>query len=328
MSLALLQASNNGCLMWSMDMGQEQQICSYSELMDSFSSQSYKGYQSLVKRSQYINAATVSEHLDIQESNKASTSISVAPIVGSSPNTFTISFGSSPAAINQNQVYGGYKTEYHDHAIKSTEDMNLNELLGSIEMPKRVSSTRRNRRQAQEHILAERKRREKLTQRFISLSALLPEIKKMDKATVLEDASKYIKHLQNQVKELEETSNIIQESTTSRKTSKIHGGHEHDASSFDETNSLPCNTTYIPGIKVRISGSSILVRIYCERNALLALKVLNEMERLHFTVMCNNALPISATTALIIVTAEMSEEFVMTAMDLVKCLQSSLSNFL
>ncbi|KAI3798945.1 hypothetical protein L1987_34231 [Smallanthus sonchifolius] len=305
---------------------EDQEICSYSELMDSFSSQSYKGYQSLVKRNQYINAATISEELDIQEGNKASTTSSGAPILGSSPNTFTISFGSSPAAINQNQLYGGYKMEYHD-AVKSTEDMNLNELLGSIETPKRVSSTRRNRRQAQEHILAERKRREKLTQRFISLSALLPEIKKTDKATVLEDASKYIKHLQNRVKELEETSisgkNIIQESTTSLKTSKIHGGHEHDASSFDETNSLPCNT-----IKVRISGSSILVRIYCERNALLALKVLNEMERLHFTVMCNNALPISATTALIIVTAEMSEEFVMTAMDLVKCLQSSLSNFL
>ncbi|KAK1410349.1 hypothetical protein QVD17_36885 [Tagetes erecta] len=193
-----------------------------------------------------------------------------------------------------NQNLGILLTKMIDFGY-AAEEINLNELLGSIQLPKRVSSARRNHRQAQEHILAERKRREKLTRRFISLSALLPAIKKIDKATVLEDASKYIKHLQTQVKKLEETTismrNIIEESTASMRTSKFHGGHEYYASFFDDTNSLPCNTAYNynnPGIKVRISGSNILIRIYCQTNPLLALKVLTEMDRLHFTVMFNN----------------------------------------
>ncbi|KAL9993196.1 putative transcription factor bHLH family [Helianthus debilis subsp. tardiflorus] len=144
-------------------------IYSYSELAEVFSSQGYKGYENLATRNQHIGATT--SNLVMQESN----------IFGSSLNTFNISFGdiTSPATINQNEIYGGYKLDYHN-AIKATEKMNLNELHGSIELPKRVSSkTRRNRRQAQDHILAERKRREKLNQLFMSLYALLPEIKKV-----------------------------------------------------------------------------------------------------------------------------------------------------
>ncbi|KAK1440654.1 hypothetical protein QVD17_06483 [Tagetes erecta] len=312
---------------------QHQQTHPYSEFVDSSSSPIFKGYQNLVARDQSINAATNNGNMDKQGSYKATTTSSFAPVGGSTSSTFTVSFGdfTSPTTVNQNQLYGGYKLEYED-AIKCKEEMNLNELLGSIELPKRVSNTRRNHRQAKEHILAERKRREKLTQRFISLSALLPEIKKMDKATVLEDASKYIKHLQSRVKELEEESiisgkNTNQESTTEMKNSQFHGGHELEVCSFDETNTFPCNDTYNPGIKVRKLGSHVLVRIYCERNSLLALKALTEMERLHFTVMCNSVLPISDTAVLITIIAEMSEEFVITAKDLVKCLRFSLSDF-
>nr|KAJ0217975.1 hypothetical protein LSAT_V11C300123800 [Lactuca sativa] len=61
----------------------------------------------------------------------------------------------------------------------------------------------RNPIQAQDHVLAERKRKEKLNRNFISLSSLIPKLKKMDKASVLEDASIYIKEHQDRVKELE-----------------------------------------------------------------------------------------------------------------------------
>ncbi|KAF5798767.1 putative transcription factor bHLH family [Helianthus annuus] len=315
-------------------LNQHQQTHPYSEFVDSSSSPSFDGYQNLVTKDQTINAAIISRDLEKQDYYKANTTSSFAPIGRSPSSTFTISFGdsASQATINQNQLYGGYTLKFHD-AIKRKDEMSLNELLGTIEVPKRVSSTRRNHRQAQEHILAERKRREKLTQRFISLAALLPEVKKMDKATVLEDASKYIIDLQNRVKELEETSiigkTVIQESTTSSMSkSKSQGGHELEVASFDpETNSSPSNAAFNPGIKVRILGSNVLVRIYCHGNQSLALKALTEMERLHFTVMCNSVLPISATAALITIIAQMSEDLAVTARDLLKCLRLSLSNF-
>ncbi|XP_076912294.1 transcription factor bHLH18-like [Bidens hawaiensis] len=312
-------------------LNQHQQARPYYEFADSSSSPSFNGYQNLVTRDESISAATISRDLDKQDSYMDISTSSFAPIGGSSSTNFTVSFGdyNSSTALNQNQLYGGYNLAYHD-ATKRKDDTSLNELLGSIQLPKRRSSTRRNHRQAKEHIMAERKRREKLTQRFISLAATLPEIKKMDKATVLDDASKHIKNLQNRVKELEETStsgkNIIQESTTSMSKSKSHG--ELEAYYFiDETNSLPCNSDYNPGIKVRKIGSNVLVRIYCQRNSSIALKALSEMERLHFTVMCNSVLPVSDTDALITIIAQISEVVVVTANDLVKCLRLSISNF-
>ncbi|KAF8092912.1 hypothetical protein N665_0396s0002 [Sinapis alba] len=53
------------------------------------------------------------------------------------------------------------------------------------------------------HVEAERQRREKLNQRFYALRAVVPNISKMDKASLLEDAISYIKELQEKVKTIE-----------------------------------------------------------------------------------------------------------------------------
>ncbi|KAI3704597.1 hypothetical protein L1987_74822 [Smallanthus sonchifolius] len=130
----------------------------------------------------------------------------------------------------------------------------------------------------QDHVLAERKRRAKLAQRFISLSSLLPELKKMDKATVLEDAANYIQELQNHVKELERKK--MQESV--------------------EESSGVCD----PEIEVRTSGSSLLVEIYSQKNCISLLKVLRETQELGLSIISCSTMPFAETTLLVTIVTQ------------------------
>lgn len=59
------------------------------------------------------------------------------------------------------------------------------------------------REQPLNHVEAERQRREKLNQRFYALRAVVPNISKMDKASLLGDAISYITELQKKLKDME-----------------------------------------------------------------------------------------------------------------------------
>ncbi|KAM0022358.1 putative transcription factor bHLH family [Helianthus debilis subsp. tardiflorus] len=305
----------------------------YSNSMDSFSSESFKGYPNMVTVNQSVQLTTLNGDVHKQQDYKAAKTSSFAPNHASSSNTFTISFGNhtSPQEINQLQLCGKSNLKHPDTVLMPKEETSLNEFLGSFDIATKFRNTRRNHRQAQEHVLAERKRREKLAERFISLSALLPGLKKMDKATVLEDACNYIIQLQTRVKELEHTNvkgkDIIQESAVILAgKSKFCGSHEDFASSSDDANYLTSSSTCNPEIKARISGSKILVRIYCMKSSSLVLKTISEMESLNITITCFNVVPFN-TAHLIAITAQMNDDVVITAKYLVECLQSALRDF-
>nr|BAC83694.1 putative intensifier [Oryza sativa Japonica Group] len=56
------------------------------------------------------------------------------------------------------------------------------------------------------HVLKERRRREKLNEKFIILRSLVPFMTKMDKASILGDTIEYVKQLRNRIQELESSS--------------------------------------------------------------------------------------------------------------------------
>lgn len=93
-----------------------------------------------------------------------------------------LSFGNPDSSIDQNDVCGGLvgvvkpKREMdalHHHGSKRS--------YGAVaeQRSKAVSNGTRSTYHNKEHIIAERKRREKLTQRFIALSAMVPGLKKV-----------------------------------------------------------------------------------------------------------------------------------------------------
>ncbi|KAH0732071.1 hypothetical protein KY289_003259 [Solanum tuberosum] len=183
--------------------------------------------------------------------------------------------------------------------------------------------------QAQDHIIAERKRREKLSQRFIALSALIPGLKKMDKASVLGDAIKYLKQLQEKLKTLEEqTKKKSVESVVFVKKYELYGDGENSSSDENYSSGTVPVDEALPEIEARISEKDVLIRIHCEKRKGIVEKTVAEIEKLHLSVINTCALSFGTSALDITIIAQMDEEFAMTVKDLVKNLRSALKMFM
>jgi hypothetical protein len=108
----------------------------------------------------------------------------------------------------------------------------------------------------------------------------------MDKATILEDAIKHMKQLQERVKTLEEqVTNKKVESAVFVKRSIL----------FDEDDSSSCDKNSdqsLPKIEARVSGKDMLIRIHCDKYCgRTATAILIELEKHHLTVQSSSTLP-------------------------------------
>ncbi|CAN0920908.1 Transcription factor bHLH25 [Linum grandiflorum] len=170
--------------------------------------------------------------------------------------------------------------------------------------------------QSQDHVIAERKRREKLSQKFIALSAIVPGLKKMDKASVLGDAIKYLKQLQERVKILEEqTRNKSMESAkVVVKKSRVFDVGD------DECGSLP-------EIEARFCDRHVLIRVHCEKRKGVLEKTVAEIEKLHLTVINTSVLTFGSSALDLTIIAQMDMEFNMTVKDVVQKLHPAFSLF-
>ncbi|KAJ6796919.1 transcription factor bHLH18-like [Iris pallida] len=188
---------------------------------------------------------------------------------------------------------------------------------------------------AKEHIMAERKRREKLSQRFIALAALIPGLKKTDKATVLGDAIKYVKELEGVVKSLEEkkakkaveSAVFIQKCKSSTSNIESYGSPSSSNNSNNNDNEKS-EKLDLPEVEVRLSEKTILVRIHCENRKGVLVRVLSEIENYHLMITNTSAVPFSESFLDITVTALMEEGFSLTVKELVKKINLAYSQFI
>ncbi|KAA8546633.1 hypothetical protein F0562_002628 [Nyssa sinensis] len=305
----------------------------------SFSTENYFSYPSLNFKSTPMEMPQngikrPAKQLKTISGNSCTTEGILTPMDFSSSSSNLIYFGNSdsPAAHSQ-QFYGNLNCagKPKDETV-SHGNINFSSLTsqGSYENlydasdfgkgTKRAHPATRASSQAQDHVMSERKRRERLAQRFIALSALIPNLKKLDKASVLEDAIKYIKQLAERVKTFEEEAN-----KTSVSVKKTWLSCDDESSSSDENSDSSLNQL-IPEIEVRVLDKNVLIRIHCKKSKGFLEKIFSEIEKLRLTVMNSSVMPFGNTNLDITIITQMDVEYSMTVKDLVKSLRLACLN--
>ncbi|GFP89245.1 transcription factor bhlh25 [Phtheirospermum japonicum] len=143
---------------------------------------------------------------------------------------------------------------------------------------------------------------------------------KMDKSSVLEDAIKYLKHLKERVKTLEEkTEKRGIESVVFIKKSQIFvegEGEDEQSCSFDEQP--------LPEIEARACENHMLLRVHCENQKGILAKLLSKVETLNMIVVNTSATPFGNVALDITIIAELEKEFNLTGKEVVTALREAL----
>ncbi|XVE86931.1 hypothetical protein DITRI_Ditri18aG0074700 [Diplodiscus trichospermus] len=299
----------------------------------SFSSESYSSYpnvdQKISSNNINVNGSCINEasHYQVDELKRPTKQLktnswnsfitdNIPPKASSSSSSHIISFENSNSSPAISQQYYGLDCDvkpknelgwdgnmgYVPSLISQSayKDQYCSPKLGQVSQ--RAGSLTRSPLHAQDHVIAERKRREKLGQRFISLSALIPGLKKTDKNSVLGEAIKYMKQLQERVNTLEEqvAKKKVESVIFVRKT-QIYA--DDDTSSSDENFDSQSNKPF-PEIEARVSDKDVLIRIHCEKNKGCIPNIINEVEKLHLSVLNSNVLPFGQATHDITIVAQ------------------------
>ncbi|XP_057972561.1 transcription factor bHLH18-like isoform X2 [Malania oleifera] len=158
----------------------------------------------------------------------------------------------------------------------------------------------------QDHIIAERRRREQLSRGIIALSGIIPGLKKTDKNSVLGEAIKYLKQLQEREKMLEEQAAASQPTAESvvivKKSQLLHGDDDGSFTSDEHFDYL--SDMSLPRVEARVCNKNLLLRIHCEQHKGVLVKTLAEIEKLNLVVVNSNVVPFGSLAFHITIVAE------------------------
>nr|AJC01627.1 MYC2-like protein 2a [Hevea brasiliensis] len=137
------------------------------------------------------------------------------------------------------------------------------------------------------HVEAERQRREKLNQRFYSLRAVVPNVSKMDKASLLGDAISYIKELKSKLQASESVKEELEKQVESLK--KEFANNDSCLGPPPRDQELKTSNTHGSkaieiDIDVKIIGWDAMIRIQCSKKNHPAARLMAALKELDLDV--------------------------------------------
>lgn len=130
----------------------------------------------------------------------------------------------------------------------------------------------------------------------------------MDKASVLGDAIKYVKQLQERLKVLEEqTRKRTVESVVFVKKSQL--STDDESSSCEDNSDGHSSDAALPEIEARVSDNDVLIRIHCDNQKGFMAKILSEIEDLHLSIVNSSVLPFGNSTFDMTIIAQVIKHF-------------------
>nr|QNC43971.1 bHLH factor [Freesia hybrid cultivar] len=206
-------------------------------------------------------ASLFSNHHPVSdENNKRNKRSTGATSRGSNNDEGMLSFSSAPTALPSSVshvkpitggILGGGDSDHSDLEA-SVREVESTRVVEPEKRPrKRGRKPANGREEPLNHVEAERQRREKLNQRFYALRAVVPNVSKMDKASLLGDAITYINDLRSKMQSVESENDDLR--------AQLEALKEKDSSPTARTK--PEQESSVANANARCQGVKVEVRI-------------------------------------------------------------------
>ncbi|KAJ8555137.1 hypothetical protein K7X08_012633 [Anisodus acutangulus] len=185
---------------------------------------------------------------------------------------------------------GGEDSDHSDLEASVVKEADSSRVVEPEKKPrKRGRKPANGREEPLNHVEAERQRREKLNQRFYALRAVVPNVSKMDKASLLGDAISYINELKSKLQNTESDREDLKSQVEdlkkelASKDSRRHGGPpppNQDLKMSSHTGSKIVDLD----IDVKIIGWDAMIRIQCNKKNHPAARLMSALMELDLDV--------------------------------------------
>ncbi|XP_068634707.1 transcription factor MYC2-like [Aristolochia californica] len=212
-----------------------------------------------------------------------------SPTSRSSNDEGVLSFSSAGVLASSGVVKSGAVPDSdHSDLDASVREAESSQIVEAEKKPrKRGRKPANGREEPLNHVEAERQRREKLNQRFYALRAVVPNVSKMDKASLLGDAISYINELKSKMKKLESDKDAVQsqlDGVRKEMTNKNSSSVDRD---LKMSNSLVGLEGKLSGfeIEVKILQGDAMIRMQCHKKYHPAARLMAALKELELDVM-------------------------------------------